>query len=63
MFTGPVPGFFGIIAKTASGKLPTLQVVVQAFTTDTFAGTGIICAITAIEILFFLAFQFRHLHW
>jgi hypothetical protein len=63
MLKGPVPGFFGLIGKTASGKLPTLQMIAQAFTTESFAGTGIICAVTTIEILFFSAFHLRRLHY
>jgi hypothetical protein len=62
MFKGPVPGFFGLIGKTTSGQLAALQVVSQAFTADSLAGTGIICAVTAIHIFFFAAFHRRRLH-
>lgn len=56
---GSVPAFFGIIGKTATGQLPTLQVVVQTLAADSFACTGIICAITLIEVFVLIAFQFR----
>ena len=57
MFERPVPGFFGIIGKTAAGQLPALQVVAQTFAADAFSGAGVICAVTTIEIFFFTAFH------
>ena len=57
MLEGPVPGFFGINRKIASGQLSTLQMVAQTLAADSFAGAGIICAVTSIEILFFAAFH------
>jgi len=61
MFKGPVPGFFSIIGKAASGQLATFQMIAQAFAADPFASTGVICAVTSIETFFFAAFHRRPL--
>jgi hypothetical protein len=62
MFKRPVPGFFGFVGETASGKLPALQMVTQAFTTNTLASAGIVRAITLIAVFLFAAFHGRFPH-
>ena len=46
MLERPVPFLFSIAGKAASGQLPALKVVADAFTADSFARAGFIAAIT-----------------
>jgi hypothetical protein len=52
MFEGPVIGTFCICGKTAGGKFPALQVILQAFAAGTLSRTGLITAVAHILVLF-----------
>jgi hypothetical protein len=53
-FKGTIISPFRIFRKTTGRKLPALQMVGQALTTDAFAGAGFITAVTPAEVFFLI---------
>lgn len=57
MFKRTVKGLLRPIGENTGGQLAVAQVVVQAFTAQTFSGAGFITAVAAFQIGRFFTFH------